>query len=125
MLVPHRASVYILLLLFQRNLSMDCHVTMICWYCLPWDGLGRSLRTWCYGGGGIRVVSYRCHLGVVGGSDSSCQMSSLSPPPPDRGELCGLLVLQLQQKLQSTKDKQRAIQCMPVSSSDSPTKPSP
>lgn len=42
------------------------------------------------------------HLGVGGGSDCSCQMSRLSPPPPDRGvsSMCGLLLLWLQQKPQ-------------------------
>lgn len=39
-------------------------------------------------------------------------MSSLSPPPPDGGKLYELLMLQLQQKPQHTKDEQRAVQWM-------------
>lgn len=75
---------------------------------------GRSLGTCSSGGGGVRVGSYWRSFRSL----SCCQMSCLSPPPPDGVScMCGLLVLQLQQKPQSTKGEQRVVQCMPINKS--------
>lgn len=85
-MLSHYGSVQAILVnILKEVVHRLCHVTMIRWCCLSQDDLVDPLGIRSSRAGGMRVVVIGGLLGVGEGSDCSCQMSCLSPPPPDTG----------------------------------------